>query len=44
MADTVSSAAPETAKEELPKLSATEFKVYNSMAEHMDYLYALLFM
>jgi hypothetical protein len=27
----------EEKKEELPKLSAAEFRAYNSMAEHMEY-------
>lgn len=27
----------EKKKEELPKLTAAEFRVYNSMAEHMEY-------
>jgi len=30
-------AASETKQQELPKLMAQEFRVYNSMADHMNY-------
>jgi len=30
-------AAPETKQKELPKLTAQEYRVYNSMADHMNY-------
>jgi len=38
MAETTPSVAQEQV-EELPKLSAAEFRVYNSMAEHMEYFH-----
>lgn len=36
----------EEKKEEpaLPKLSAAEFRAYNSMAEHMEYFVSLIFL
>jgi hypothetical protein len=33
----------EKLEEKLPKLSAADFRVYNSMAEHMEYFVSFLF-
>jgi hypothetical protein len=33
----------EKVEEKLPKLSAADFRVYNSMAEHMEYFVSFLF-
>lgn len=37
MAETVPASVDVPKKEALPKLSASEFRAYNSMAEHMEY-------
>ncbi|KAE9969332.1 hypothetical protein BLS_005413 [Venturia inaequalis] len=39
MAETVNTSADVLKKEELPKLSASDFRAYNSMAEHMEYFH-----
>ncbi|KAE9975380.1 hypothetical protein EG328_003219 [Venturia inaequalis] len=39
MAETVNTSAGVLKKEELPKLSASDFRAYNSMAEHMEYFH-----
>ncbi|TID25825.1 hypothetical protein E6O75_ATG03688 [Venturia nashicola] len=40
MAETGPTSANVLKEESLPKLSATEFRAYNSMAEHMDYFHS----
>ncbi|EMC91613.1 hypothetical protein BAUCODRAFT_78861 [Baudoinia panamericana UAMH 10762] len=37
--ETSKAAAPEKEEQDVPKMSAQEFRVYNRMAEHMDYFH-----